>query len=79
MTQTSLRKAIGIVPQDTVLFNTDIKYNIGYGNTSASDEEVYAAADAADIHQRILSFPEGESDHKSTTDQGVLSFILYIE
>ena len=59
VTQQSLRKAVGIVPQDTVLFNTDIKYNIAYGNTKASDSEVHAAAEAADIHERILSFPEG--------------------
>ncbi|KAF6027351.1 ABCB6 [Bugula neritina] len=59
VTQESLRKGVGIVPQDTVLFNTDVKYNIAYGNTLAGDEEVFAAADAADIHRRIESFPSG--------------------
>ena len=57
--QDTLRKAIGIVPQDTVLFNTDIKYNIAYGRPSASDEEIINAATAADIHDRIQTFPEG--------------------
>ena len=58
--QDTLRKAIGIVPQDTVLFNTDIKYNIAYGRPSASDEEIINAATAADIHDRIQTFPEGK-------------------
>ncbi|MCO5548215.1 hypothetical protein L7F22_001672 [Adiantum nelumboides] len=57
--QASLRKAIGIVPQEPGLFNTSIYQNILYGNTSASDEEVEAAAKAAQIYDRILSFPEG--------------------
>jgi len=52
---------VGIVPQDTVLFNTDVKYNIAYGNTLAGNEEIFAAADAADIHRRIESFPSGMS------------------
>lgn len=55
-----MRKAIGIVPQDTVLFNTDIEFNIGYGNTSAEEEEIQAAATAADIHEKILAFPDGK-------------------
>ena len=59
MTQHSLRKAIGVVPQDTVLFNQDIRYNIRYGRVDATDEEVEKAAIAADIHDKILTFPEG--------------------
>ena len=47
VTQASLRRAIGIVPQDTVLFNDTIYYNIAYGNTEASRDEVIAAARAA--------------------------------
>ena len=61
VTQKSLRKAIGIVPQEPSLFNTDIRHNILYGNTNASDEAVEAAALAAQIHDRIESFPEGYS------------------
>ncbi|KAK3108532.1 hypothetical protein FSP39_010045 [Pinctada imbricata] len=56
--QESLRQKIGVVPQDTVLFNSDIRYNIRYGNVKAKDEEVERAADAADIHERILGFPK---------------------
>ncbi|PAV65114.1 hypothetical protein WR25_22296 [Diploscapter pachys] len=55
----SLRKQIGIVPQDTVLFNDTIMYNIRFGNPSASDEEVYDAAKAAMIHDKIISLPNG--------------------
>jgi len=55
--QASLRAAIGIVPQDTVLFNDSILYNIRYGRPDASDEEVYAAARAAHIHDFIESLP----------------------
>ncbi|WAQ94586.1 ABCB6-like protein [Mya arenaria] len=55
--QESLRKGIGVVPQDTVLFNNDILYNIRYGRVTAEDDEVHDAADAADIHSRILTFP----------------------
>jgi ABC-type transport system involved in Fe-S cluster assembly fused permease/ATPase subunit len=58
-TQDSLRRAIGIVPQDTVLFNDSIRYNIRYGRVEASDEEVEAAAKAAHIHAFIESLPEG--------------------
>ncbi|CAG0897622.1 unnamed protein product [Darwinula stevensoni] len=58
VTQRSLRRAIGVVPQDTVLFNDTIRYNIRYGKPSASDEEVEAAAKGADIHERILTFPD---------------------
>ncbi|CAI9535415.1 unnamed protein product, partial [Staurois parvus] len=57
--QASLRSHIGVVPQDTVLFNDTIRNNIRYGRVSASDEEVEQAAIAADIHERILSFRDG--------------------
>jgi ATP-binding cassette subfamily B protein len=57
--QASLRAAIGIVPQDTVLFNDTIGYNIRYGRTDASDDEVVAAAQAARIHAFIESLPDG--------------------
>jgi ATP-binding cassette subfamily B protein len=58
VTQKSLRAAIGIVPQDTVLFNDTIFYNIAYGDPQASREEVIAAARAAHIHDFILSLPD---------------------
>jgi ATP-binding cassette subfamily B protein len=58
-TQSSLRAAIGIVPQDTVLFNDTIYYNIRYGRPDAARGEVIAAAQAAHIHQFIESLPEG--------------------
>ncbi|XP_062383415.1 ATP-binding cassette sub-family B member 6 [Sardina pilchardus] len=57
--QTSLRAHIGVVPQDTVLFNDNIRDSIRYGRISASDQEVEEAAMAADIHDKILAFPEG--------------------
>jgi ATP-binding cassette subfamily B protein len=59
LSQASLRAAIGIVPQDTVLFNDTILYNIRYGRPEASDEEVHAAARAAHIHDFISSLPKG--------------------
>ena len=59
VTQASLRAAIGIVPQDTVLFNDTIYYNIAYGRPSATREEVIAAAQAAHIHTFIESLPQG--------------------
>ncbi|TCD69265.1 hypothetical protein EIP91_008200 [Steccherinum ochraceum] len=59
VTQASLRKAIGVVPQDSVLFNASISYNIGYGKFGASEDEIEAAAKAAQMHDRIMSFPEG--------------------
>ncbi|XP_076759855.1 ABC transporter ATP-binding protein/permease Hmt-1 [Xylocopa sonorina] len=59
VTQESLRRAIGVVPQDTVLFNNTIKYNIQYGRVEAVDADVISAAKNADIHERILSFPNG--------------------
>ncbi len=57
--QESVRKAIGIVPQDTVLFNDTIRYNIRYGRPSASDEEVGKAADLAQISRFIELLPDG--------------------
>ncbi|XP_034033300.1 ATP-binding cassette, sub-family B (MDR/TAP), member 6a [Thalassophryne amazonica] len=57
--QSSLRAHIGVVPQDTVLFNDNIRDNIRYGRISASDQEVEEAAIAADIHDKIMTFPEG--------------------
>ncbi|MDD4964626.1 MAG: ABC transporter ATP-binding protein/permease [Gallionella sp.] len=59
VSQSSLRAAIGIVPQDTVLFNDTIYYNIAYGRPSASRDEVIAAAQAAHIHDFIESLPQG--------------------
>ena len=59
VTQESLRKVIGIVPQDTVLFNDTIRYNIRYGRPGATDAEVEAAAKLARIHDFILSLPDG--------------------
>lgn len=59
LTQHSLRRAIAIVPQDTVLFNDSILYNIQYGRPDASREEVEAAARAAHIHDFIQSLPDG--------------------
>ena len=59
VTQTSLRQAIGIVPQDTVLFNDTIAYNIAYGKPGAEQVEIEAAARAAYIHDFILSLPDG--------------------
>ena len=56
--QSSLRAAIGIVPQDTVLFNDSIYYNIRYGRPEASREEVFAAARAAQMHDFIESLPQ---------------------
>jgi ATP-binding cassette subfamily B protein len=59
LTQASLRQAIAIVPQDTVLFNDSIRYNIQYGRPTASREEVEAAARAAHIHDFIVGLPDG--------------------
>ncbi len=55
----SVRKAIAVVPQDTVLFNESIFYNIAYGNLEASREEVIDAAKKAHMHETIMSFPDG--------------------
>jgi ABC-type transport system involved in Fe-S cluster assembly fused permease/ATPase subunit len=57
--QSSLREAIGIVPQDTVLFNDTVYYNIAYGRTDATIEEVEAAAKMARIHDFVLDLPDG--------------------
>lgn len=59
VTQHSLRQAIGIVPQDTVLFNDTIAYNIAYGKPGATQDEVIAVAKAAYIHEFIESLPDG--------------------
>ena len=59
LTQASLRRAIGIVPQDTVLFNDTVYYNIAYGRPTASKSEVEEAAKAARIHDFIVSTPKG--------------------
>jgi ABC-type transport system involved in Fe-S cluster assembly fused permease/ATPase subunit len=59
VTQSSLRAAIGIVPQDTVLFNDTIYYNIAYGRPGATREEIIVAAQAAHIHDFIESLPQG--------------------
>jgi ATP-binding cassette subfamily B protein len=59
VTQSSLRAAIGIVPQDTVLFNDTIYYNIAYGRPEATREEIVAAAQAAHIHEFIETLPLG--------------------
>ncbi|MFT2526154.1 metal ABC transporter permease, partial [Escherichia coli] len=59
VTQASLRQAIGIVPQDTVLFNDTIEYNIAYGKPGATREQIVAAAKAAYIHDFIESLPDG--------------------
>ena len=59
VTQSSLRKAIGIVPQDTVLFNDTIRYNLQYGNLQASQAELEQAADMAHIRHFIESLPDG--------------------
>ncbi len=59
VTQDSLHDAIGVVPQDTVLFNDTIRYNIAYGRDGATEDEVIAAAKAAKIHDFVMSLPEG--------------------
>ena len=59
LTQASVRQAIGIVPQDTVLFNDSVEYNIAYGRPGASHDEVVVAARAARIHDFIAGTPQG--------------------
>jgi ATP-binding cassette subfamily B protein len=59
VTQHSVRKALGIVPQDTVLFNDTVAYNIGYGRTGSTQDEIETAAKAARIHDFIASTPKG--------------------
>ncbi|KUJ21987.1 uncharacterized protein LY89DRAFT_608651 [Mollisia scopiformis] len=54
----SLRRHIGVVPQDTVLFNETLMYNLKYANQDATDEDVYAACRAASIHDKIMAFPD---------------------
>jgi ATP-binding cassette subfamily B protein len=59
VTQTSLHAQIGVVPQDTVLFNDTIRYNIAYGKADATEAEIIAAAQAARIHDFVMRLPEG--------------------
>jgi len=59
VTQESLHDVIGVVPQDTVLFNDTIRYNIAYGRDGATEEDIIAAAQAAQIHDFIASLPDG--------------------
>ena len=59
VTQYSLRAAIGVVPQDTVLFNDTIRYNIGYGRVGATQAEIEAAARAAQVHDFVQRLPDG--------------------
>lgn len=59
VTQSSLHAAIGVVPQDTVLFNDTIRYNIAYGRDDATDAEIESAARAAHIHDFIMALPRG--------------------
>lgn len=59
VTQKSLHAAIGVVPQDTVLFNDTIRYNIAYGRDGATEDDIIEAARAAQIHDFIASLPEG--------------------
>ncbi|KAL5424707.1 hypothetical protein PMIN06_013037 [Paraphaeosphaeria minitans] len=54
----SVRSHIGVVPQDTVLFNESLMYNLKYANQNATDEQVYAACRAASIHDKIMTFPD---------------------
>jgi ABC-type transport system involved in Fe-S cluster assembly fused permease/ATPase subunit len=55
----SVRSHIGVVPQDSVLFNETLMYNLKYANQDATDEQVYAACRAASIHDKIMTFPDG--------------------
>ncbi len=59
VTLESLHAQIGVVPQDTVLFNDSIRYNIAYGKDDATEDEVIAAAKAARVHDFIMSLPQG--------------------
>ena len=69
VTQKSVRACIGIVPQDTVLFNDTIAYNIAYGRPGASQDEIEAAAKAAQIHDFIISLPDGY--HSAVRERGL--------
>ncbi len=55
----SLRESIALIPQDTVLFNDTIRHNIAYGKLDATDDEVFDAARKANIHDAIMSWPDG--------------------
>ncbi|KAI8854972.1 hypothetical protein BC829DRAFT_378930 [Chytridium lagenaria] len=57
--QKSLRMAVGVVPQDTVLFNESVEYNVLYGRPEGTGDDVVEATTAAQIHDRIMSFPDG--------------------
>ena len=59
LTQTSLRGAIAVVPQDTVLFNDTIRYNIAYGRPGATDDEIVHAATLAQVHDFVMRLPDG--------------------
>ena len=59
ITVDSLRRHIGVVPQDTILFNETLMYNLKYANPGVTDEEVFNACRAASIHDKILAFPDG--------------------
>jgi len=59
ITQDSLRHAVGVVPQDTVLFNDTIRYNIAYGRPDATEEEIIEAAKLAQVHDFVLRMPDG--------------------
>jgi ATP-binding cassette subfamily B protein len=59
VTQASLRAAIGVVPQDTVLFNDTIRYNIAYGRPGATEEEIVEAAKLAQVHDFVMRLPDG--------------------
>jgi ATP-binding cassette subfamily B (MDR/TAP) protein 6 len=61
VTQKSLRERMGVVPQDTVLFNDTVEFNIRYGDLRATQHDVEAVAKAAQIHERIMGFPDGTS------------------
>ena len=69
VTQKSVRACIGIVPQDTVLFNDTIAYNIAYGRPGASQDEIETAAKAAQIHDFITSLPDGY--HSAVGERGL--------
>lgn len=55
----SVRKAIGVVPQDTPLFHSDVMHNVKYGRLDATDEEVFEAARKAHVHDAVMRLPEG--------------------
>lgn len=75
VTQKSLRSKIGVVPQDTVLFNDSIKYNIAYGRVGSTDVEIKEAAASSDIHTKIITFPDGIiNQHFSMSSQLILQF-----